>query len=347
MDLTAEQLQALQKVIGSAAVRIASRLNIGVDRLERFLDDVSMLVIDSQGIVHNSYTLVACFDKQGNANLTAGQIVSNSASDMNQFFVDEALNVVSISSASVDPVSVSDRSLTSSNLEILIESTGVTSAYLCGRLESQLELCSFGAVSNPHEWSRPISDFAKILADHVQHAVANEQQFRYWANKQKRILLSGPKGTENLFQHKLYWWLKTYVSDAIKVVAEAQGFGQDKTDVTIVTGRGSIVIEIKWLGKNDKKTEWKHPPRIDEGLEQVRLYLEKDTKLIKGYVVVYDARPSSLHESLKTHDKQFQHPSCEDPYVIFLDSESPSNSAKTNVASSSATKQKKPKLPAN
>lgn len=106
--------------------------------------------------------------------------------------------------------------------------------------------------------------------------------------------------------------------------------GQDKTDITIVTEVGNIVIEVKWLGKNQHKTAWAKV-RIKEGMLQVSNYLNRNDRLMQGYLVVYDGRPEQEHMNGCSYPKSCRHAKCEEPVIYFLRSETPSEFA-TRVA---------------
>jgi hypothetical protein len=99
--------------------------------------------------------------------------------------------------------------------------------------------------------------------------------------------------------------------------------GQDKTDITIVTEVGSIVIEVKWLGKNENNTSYVQV-RINEGMIQVADYLNRNQRLIQGYLVIYDARCEQEHKDKSSYPGASRHQKCEEPVLYFLRSETPS-----------------------
>lgn len=179
-------------------------------------------------------------------------------------------------------------------------------------------------------WSRPASDFAALLADHYEECLRGQQNLRYWHDQDKRILLVGPDGTEALFHQNLFWWLNKYTSDALDVYAEPGFHGLHKTDIVIVTEEGNRVIEVKWMGTNGKTSYGKKV--INEGLVQIKKYLEDDNRIVVGHLVIYDARGSEEHESDSDFDRKYLHALCEDPKIQFLESETPSKMAKRTVS---------------
>jgi hypothetical protein len=116
------------------------------------------------------------------------------------------------------------------------------------------------------------------------------------------------------------------LSDSLKVYGETLGMGQIKTDITVVTSVGLLVIEVKWMGKNQSGTTYEEI-RIREGLEQVGQYLAKDDKIFGGYVVLYDARPDDVHNAQCSYPDSCIPDRCERPVIYFLPSETPSQAA--------------------
>jgi hypothetical protein len=173
---------------------------------------------------------------------------------------------------------------------------------------------------------RPMEELESILKDHLE-VILNGGQVKYWFNQSKRILSAEPVGTELIFQQSLFTWLMLFVSPKLKIYAEPLGLGQDKTDIIVVTSRGSFVIEIKWLGRNQNDKEYKQD-RIDEGLAQVKIYLDNDADLVSGHLVCYDGRSKEVHESESNWNDSLRHRLCRDPKILFLSSDVPSVLAK-------------------
>ncbi len=173
---------------------------------------------------------------------------------------------------------------------------------------------------------RPWREIKSSLNEHFSHCIQSEKGCRYWHDRRRRILLAGPDGTEKIFHHNLFWWCNNFINDALDVFGETQGMGQDKTDITIVTEAGSIVIEVKWLGRNESNTRYAQI-RINEGMLQVADYLNRNPRLMTGYVVIYDARSDEEHRTESTYPIASRHEKCHEPLVYFLRSETPSEHA--------------------
>ena len=94
-----------------------------------------------------------------------------------------------------------------------------------------------------------------------------------------------------------------------------------------VTMKGTYVIEVKWLGKKENKTTY-GKKCINDALKQVKSYLENDADFVCGHLVIYDGRPHEKHLSESGFNEESRHQLCNDPKIIFLESETPSKKAK-------------------
>lgn len=169
---------------------------------------------------------------------------------------------------------------------------------------------------------RSIQSFSEILRDHIEHEIEREKGVKYWKDSRRRILLASPENTEKIFQRALLRWLRLFVVDKLRIVSETRGFGQDATDITIITTHGDYVIEVKWMGKNEKGTKF-DGDQISVGMKQVGIYLDNDDRLVRGSLVIYDGRAEGS-SSNDSPDWSCLHSSCERPYVVFLQSDPPS-----------------------
>ena len=123
----------------------------------------------------------------------------------------------------------------------------------------------------------------------MDNYIAREQATRYWFDKAQRILLTGQTdGTEYIFQHALYWWFAPLrVADSVDVYAEpTKHLARIRRTSLSLRSDGKYVIEVKWLGKNQKKTTYGEG-RIQEGIAQVAIYLNNDAKLVWGHLIIY------------------------------------------------------------
>jgi hypothetical protein len=235
------------------------------------------------------------------------------------------------------PVTVSGalaRTKQSRGLEILVHGT-----YLYIVLSGEL-ICEHDVMDDSKlppagiAFFRPSKQLRELIFDHAGQEVARETGVKYWADKKNRILLAAPENTEKIFQRSLLLWLRHYVLDKIRIYSETRGFGQDATDITVMTGHGDYVIEVKWMGKNEHGTTY-DDSRIAEGVEQIKIYLNNDGRLVSGAVVLYDGRPIECRKQY--FDSGNLHPLCQPPHIVWLESDTPSQKATAVVRSRQIT----------
>lgn len=146
--------------------------------------------------------------------------------------------------------------------------------------------------------ARSYKDYKLIIDEQATKQLVHEIDV-IWHDRNKRILI-GNRRTEKVLQKFLRKWLSENIYDA-KVVSEVGKIsGIDKTDIeltSIQTG-DSIIIEVKWMGKNVNGTSY-DIERLKEGIKQVCTYLERDPNALEGCVVCYDGRQTSSKFSLK------------------------------------------------
>ncbi|WP_434345684.1 hypothetical protein ACN6A1_27515 [Myxococcus virescens] len=345
LSLTIDQQQVLKSVLGELGTKVGSRLGLDFDITQEFFALLRKHTEDTRGIAKGDYSVALLPTGTGSATLTSATIAASLALKLNRFTVDLKLRLVQVETASVSELDVTQRSEQQGIVEVLTTVGGYSRIVVQGVLVAVWQPPDENNRRLSALWNRPIGDFDKILKDHVENSISYERGVEYWADKKNRVLLAGRKGTEHIFHLPLFWWLDNYVNDALKVVGETRGLGQDATDITVITASGSHVIEIKWLGRNEASTEYKHPPRINEGLAQVDTYLKKDPQLVAGHVVVYDAREPDIHASNSAHDDRIRHLKCSIPHIVFLKSDTPSKSAEKSSRSAVALKVSSPSTP--
>lgn len=327
---TPAQKAVLQKVTGDPAAFAASVLAMPLKEIQDFIAEGDRFVTQNARLLRStSFGFALSADTVGTQAVTANIIKRECRSSRSVLVVDRHLRYVNALPGRALMTESFQRTAASNTLELLY--WGPTAAYVIvgGELVSERRLGTSSLDPPvPSGWERPMSEFDQILADHVEHHIKDERGVRYWSDKRNRVLLSTPDGTERIFHLSLFWWLKHFVSDGLRVFAETRGLGQDATDITIVTMSGDFVVEVKWLGRNDANTGYQHPPRVDEGLQQVRIYLENDPNLVRGFLVVYDGRPAVEHRGQSVWNPVARHERCCEPKLVFLESETPSQVAR-------------------
>jgi hypothetical protein len=337
MILTPEQQKALQSVVTSS-IKVSCGLNVSIDIVEEFQRNVLEFIRKN----HDLYTdklvcFVLCDSLSGNSTLDSATVSKFVQNGQGMFFVDKNLKYIN---SHVSPTSLSDcseRLLKENKFGVFITKGSYLFEILCGVPINDFDALD-GAKNLPFKGpiiSRPMDSFSLILDDHMQLCVNNQKGIEYWHDKLNRILRTDEKHkTEWIFQNSLYYWLNNFLSDKVDVIAEPCDHGQDKHDIRVLTTDGRrFVIEIKWLGKNKSGTIYKQP-RINVGLQQLKIYLDNDSKFYSGYLVTYDARSKVEHDNESYWDDQFRHAMCEEPIILFLKSETPSKEAERIVKES-------------
>ncbi len=327
MELLPDQLKVLQGIINTAA-QTGAVLQRPIEHIEKYLSNISKFIHDYHKRLP-SHPIAFLFDDSTHAGpiLNLKIILSNYTQGNCIFYVDEDLHVVKVVHGEARIKDCVDIAMKEERLCIRVAGT-YFHAILSGKIIEE------GDFLHPHagppiisKFHHPIAEFDLLLQDHMTYSVDNEKHIRYWKDKEKRILLSGPDGTEKIFHLDLFWWLDNYVSDKLKIVGETSGMGQDKTDILVITGNGTYIIEIKWLGENEQGTKYDQKD-INKALAQVKIYLENDNASVCGYPVIYDGRPLTVHETQSNYDDSLRHNLCEAPKILFLKSETPSKAAK-------------------
>lgn len=176
--------------------------------------------------------------------------------------------------------------------------------------------------------SRRCRDYVLAIEDHGKKGLIFKIN-KYWADRQKRILLSGE--TEKFFQMELFDWLDRNISDGYPKVETKTNAG-DRTDIDLYSYQSGqhYIIEVKWLGKSQSGTKYDYN-RIIEGIGQIRTYLERDISLNEACLVCYDGRPEEEHKNNSSFDMQLM-PVKGKHKIIFLESKSASRKGEDYAA---------------
>lgn len=320
IQLFPEQLQALQNTLDGTAARAAAVLGVEIDRVEQFLDNVAEFVRVNAGPLSN-YTYLFLFDgSTSDGSRIDLQTITKNVNVCNSLFhVDEELHLIQVAKGDATITQCSKHTKEKQALGLRLEGTYFWE-FLSGIAEGQDDFGHPGtAEPKMSKWRRPMTEFDQILADHKKARI-DKEAFVYWHDRANRILVDK---TEEVFHRDLFWWLDNYVIDKLDAYAEPSGFGQGKTDIVVVTLYGSHVLELKWLGRNQKDTRYDEQD-IDPGLVQIATYLENDDDLICGYLVIYDGRSREKHENHCHYKETLRHNRCRSPRIVFLKSEYPS-----------------------
>jgi len=135
----------------------------------------------------------------------------------------------------------------------------------------------------------PAREYRKLINNQYEEEVNGQRGFKYWKNKGKRLLFNSP---EIMFHKPLWSYLNSYVLDG-KVDSEVQLSGTaDRTDIRILTfeERKLYIIEIKCLGRSNKGKPERSDCWANQGILQLKEYLEDEKESTRGVLVLYDGR---------------------------------------------------------
>jgi hypothetical protein len=326
MILSSEQIEALREVVSNPSLIAASALDVEESETRAFIDATTQFVKKhAKQLAQRSFGFAWSGKMKGLKKVDVPYVLSAVTTKKALIIVDSEFKIVDHKGENISVAASSRRTAKNKTLEMIFQGTH----YFCvgfGQVLDEGNAVNELIAPEPVIWRKPFSEFPTILDDHVEICLKSEKLTKYWHNKAKRILRSVPDGTEKIFHHSLYWWVKNFVADTLRVYGETRGMGQDATDITIVTSGGSYVIEVKWMGKNEKNNSHDRL-RIDQGLQQVKLYLENDPELVGGFLVLYDGRDFKTHTDDSAYADNLRHITCQRPMIIFLESDTPSQIA--------------------
>jgi hypothetical protein len=327
-SLLPNQTQILSQLCSDPATLAETQLQQPRITIQQFLDNCFAFVSNHHKELAQHYIFEFSSLSASNPVLTKSNVLGACTTDKPVLRVDENLRFQGSTAGSVRVSDACTRTASTRGLQILVHGTYVY-VILCGQIVYEGDVLNpskrppVGIAFYRHAWELPAA-----IIDHFETHVHKQKGFKYWHDATNRVLVALPESTERIFQRALFVWLDTHIVDKIRIYAEPRGLGQDATDVTVVTVTGDHIVEIKWLGKNASNTEYKQE-RINEGLRQVAIYLNNDPRAIRGYALLYDARCREDHEKESAFNPADRHPNCDEPIILFLESETPSQIAKT------------------
>jgi hypothetical protein len=353
MAFTPAQIALLSKLISNVDVQASAMLGVArkeaADAIARLQNLVNASLPQLRGL---SFSLTLDAKAKGANALSFTALKQRVNAGQPVITVDLKGRVTAASFGGLLLKDAAARTAATHGLEILILE-GYSYYVLDGKVIDEIDLDAPNATAaiGPR-WRHPMSEFPKVLQVHMRERVAQEKGFTYWKDRARRILRALPEKTEAIFHRDLLWWIRNYTAGVIRTYSEPEGFGQDKTDIVAVTLAGGHVVEVKWLGVNENTTSYDRT-RIDEGLVQVKQYLDRDADLVEGYLVVYDGRAANEHKNDSKFNRQHKHPLCREPQILYLENEVPTETstrivrpptAKTKSAKKSTTTKTKQKI---
>jgi hypothetical protein len=333
-SLLPDQVRVLSEVLQSDEIVIAARLQLTRDEVKTWIDRCESLIKASTGtLLGKHYTLSLDKSAKGSKKCAVSHLLAATSTQPSVVSLDLRGNVVATGPGLPTLSAALARTKQGSSLELLIHGTYIY-VVLAGDLIGERDVSDQTKLPPAGiSYYRPTRQMRQLIRDHAGQEIARETGLKFWADKQKRVLVAKPENTEKIFQRSLLTWLRHYVVDKLRIYSETRGFGQDATDITVMTGYGDYVVEVKWMGENENGTTY-DGTQILVGIKQIGKYLDNDERLVSGTVVVYDARPAS-DAAVDMPNRNCMHVRCEAPEVVWLESETPSQLAVSEAKSTS------------
>jgi len=142
------------------------------------------------------------------------------------------------------------------------------------------------------------NQYRLAIRDHYRHRVKYWQETDHWADRTRRRLysrLGSCSKTEDIFHRSLARWLELHLDGDVK--SKPRDTTGDEPDIQITELGGRIfLVEIKWLGRNEKTIhdlKW-----LKGAMNQFGKYLSKQPTVTSATIVAYDARSKDKFEAL-------------------------------------------------
>jgi len=179
------------------------------------------------------------------------------------------------------------------------ESKSVVNFYANGFWVASESLDALGSLpARRGKFARRGEDYELAIRDHYRNQVKYWQQTDHWEDRKNRILrkrLGSSTNTEDIFHRSLLQWLNLHLDAQVR--SKPRTVESDEPDIEVISFGGKFfVIEVKWLG-----TSGDSPyliPRLIQGFGQLGTYLNKQTTVNKGTLVVYDGRKREDFDAL-------------------------------------------------
>lgn len=176
-----------------------------------------------------------------------------------------------------------------------------------------------------------INDVSIILDRYKEYFPREIKPSIYWKNKSSRILKSKP---ELLLAFFFQQFLDNIVADGTVDGECLNGTTDNRLDIRVVHHHTNeiFIFEVKWIGKSEgiNYINKQAHVRANEGIEQIKVYLNEDSLCKSGVLVLYDARDKS-DEIKWTEKDKWDKKIYDPPFVLYLESRSASVLAKESV----------------
>jgi hypothetical protein len=238
--------------------------------------------------------------------ITANSVVATNSNEPMLITLDQELRVIESRPLDLDPTEAPEMTFSEASEDTVVaqyESKSVVRFYANGFTAGCVSLDAPGRrPAMSAKFSRLAEDYELGVRDHYREEVKYWQGTDHWEERRRRVLrkeLGVATTTESIFHRSLTLWLNLHLDADVR--SEARTVDSDEPDIFIAAYGGKLfVIEVKWLGHNGTTTYV--VPRITKSFGQLRTYLNKETHVHKGTLVIYDGRAKEEFDALRTID---------------------------------------------
>lgn len=181
---------------------------------------------------------------------------------------------------------------------------------------------------------KPPSQYKELILDHF-NSIDKGKSFGYWAVKKDRILKPKPEGH---FRNILLSYLQdNLIPEGVAEKEIPVGNTDDEIDIRIIDFSCGeyIFIEIKWMGEARKEFKKEETTKYGEespndGLKQLCIYLDTESRAKNGCLLTYDARFEDKEIKWHMSDSKWHDNVDKPPMRLYLKSDSASVESKKN-----------------
>jgi hypothetical protein len=236
--------------------------------------------------------------------LTASAILAANSSHFAVLRLGKTLRIISTiklaGESNQTPGAVQMSEFSKDTVVLMRETNDAVTVYACGYTVEHFDLRSpHTAPAKTSRFSRRADDYELSILDHYSECVRFWQRSDHWAdrgNRKLRARLGSSHKTELIFHNDLHHWLKTHLEAQVWI--HPKDTTHDELDIGILSPTGrSYIVELKWMGINENGTSYAIKT-VKKGLGQLRAYLTKQAKVVRGTLVAYDGREKVLFDAL-------------------------------------------------
>lgn len=250
-------------------------------------------------------------DDSSGSPLTAAAILSANSSKLSCITLGAGLSVLRIKpvpatiNSEFGPAEVS--SMAESTVLLWHAPNDTIMVFADGRVVDYFDMQSPNAApAMAARFRRRADDYELSIIDHYLNCVRYGET-DHWHDRGTRRLrkrLGSATNTEAIFHRDLHLWLK--INLEAQVFSKAKDTSSDELDLLIIAPSGrTYVAELKWMGTSSAvgENDFSYTIKtVKDGLNQLREYLNKQPRIVRGSLVTYDGRIEKEFAALQCSD---------------------------------------------